>query len=134
MSLIPPTPIVMSKLKYHIKRRLEGDPVLDHVLEKLGPFFVFKLYADFRDVNTGIIHVFDPIGEFIDSEETEWDCIDTALNMMTRLKNKLKQNDNRAGFIRIYVKCAPEVEDKKWVDMFLDEFPINLGEVKEETK
>jgi hypothetical protein len=128
MSLIPPTPIVLSKMKYLIQERY-GESASQSVLTRLGPFPIFKLYAEFRDVNSGVVIEFDDIGEIIDQDIVEWDCIDKSLNMMTRLRIKLKENTMKAGFLRVIVKY--KFPDKEWGDLFLDEFPINLKGLRE---
>ena len=126
MSLLPPNPIVLSKLKYHIMNKVgKDDPLYEQILEKLAPYPMFRLEADFRSTITGKCLSFDDIPKHILCDVAEWDCIDTALNMMTRLKKVLKEMPLEAGFMRIYLKSRDE-PTRAWHDLFLDEFPLNI--------
>ena len=86
MSILPPAPIILSKLKYHILNRFKDDSSLDSVLEKLGPYPVFQLKAEFRSLENGTINKLVEISKYIESETIQWDCVDTALNMYTRMR------------------------------------------------
>ena len=130
MSLIPPVPIVLSKLKYHIKARYKDDPELENVLEKLGGYYTFKLFATFRSLENGLNIEYDDMKSYIESDITQWDCIDTALNMYTRLKIKLTESILRPGVLRLSIGHQPEnpivgMEDKWW-DLYIDEIPLNV--------
>lgn len=132
MSLIPPSPIVLSKLKYLVLNKFKDDPLLSTILERLGPFYEFKLACDFRNIVTGeTLDLSEDISSLIESETTQWDCIDTALNCMTKLKTNIKELKKTAGFVRTYLKFGllTNKDDKgevKWFDLYLDEFPVNL--------
>ena len=123
MSLIPPVPLILSKMKYHILNRYKDDPdTLASVLEKLGPFYMFKLSASFRTSHEGETEV-ENIKEIIYSEVDQWDCIDTALNMLTRLKTNLKDRISEPGTLRTAIMFE---NDGRWFDLYLDEQPINM--------
>ena len=137
MSLIPPTPIIMSKLKYHIRTRLlEVLPEMCmKTLEKLGPFPVFRLLADFRSLENGTINPLLDVETYIESKTIEWDDIDTAVNMFVKMRKYLVTNMTTSpGVLKLSLQSRPEGEESSgtWSDIYIDEFPINVkGLVKE---
>ena len=134
MSLIPPAPLVLSKIKYHIKDRYKDDPLLLPTLEKLGPYYEFKLTANFRSLENGTCNELEEIGDYIREEKIRWDCIDTALNMFTRMKNYLRSSMNSPGVLRLAICHQLEGSEPHvpWSDMFIDEFVINCKGLQDE--
>jgi hypothetical protein len=136
MSLIPPAPLILSKLKYHIQKRLNDTPeLMEKVLDKLGPYYLFSLRAEFRSLENGTINPLKNMKEYIDSDIHEWDCIDTALNMYTRMKTHLTGMINNPGVLRISIVHRldeMDVDKDKWFDLLLDEFPINVKGIKDD--
>lgn len=143
MSLIPPAPLILSKLKYHIQNRLKDTPeLMEKVLTKLGPYYLFTLKAEFRSLENGTINPLTDMSRYIDSDVHEWDCIDTALNMYTRMKKHLIDMINNPGVLRISIvhridECSSGGHREgtalyKWFDLFLDEFPINIKGIKDD--
>lgn len=132
MSLIPPVPLVLSKLKYHIMNRYKDDEEeMKRVLQKLGPFYNFKLSASFRDSYDRTTEITD-IRDLIDCETDVWDCIDTALFMLTRMKDAIKSRTTATGFLRTSIMF--DGPDDRWFELYLDEQPINMvGLVTEES-
>jgi hypothetical protein len=126
MSILPPTPIVKSKILYLLKQKLE-QPLLDEVLEKLKPFPVFRLKASFRSNETTekiqfsddeIISMIRGLEEF--SRRNSWDCIDQCLNMYRRLKDPLLESlCNKKGVVTRLIEVKMEGED--YSEMFQDE-------------
>jgi hypothetical protein len=126
MSILPPTPIVKSKILYLLKQKLE-QPLLDEVLEKLKPFPVFRLKASFRSNETTekiqfsddeIISMITGLEEF--SRRNSWDCIDQCLNMYRRLKDPLLESlCNKKGVVTRLIEVKMEGED--YSEMFQDE-------------
>jgi len=126
MSILPPTPIVKSKIFYLLKQKLE-QPLLDEVLEKLKPFPVFRLKASFRSNETTekiqfsdeeIISMITGLEEF--SRRNSWDCIDQCLNMYRRLKDPLLESlCNKKGVVTRLIEVKMEGED--YSEMFQDE-------------
>ena len=136
MSLIPPNPVILSKFKYLIEAKYKDDPEqLKIVSEKLGPFPIFKLEGGYRNPKGEIIE-FEDIEDIIESPIVEWDDIDIALNMLTRMKTKMREKILTPGFLRFMLKFhMPHMikdEQKCWADLYLDEFPINMEVVNEE--
>ena len=132
MSILPPTPIILSKLKYHILNRFKDDSSLDSVLEKLGPYPVFQLKAEFRSLENGTINKLVEISKYIESETIQWDCVDTALNMYTRMRKHLREAVTSPGVIRLSIVHKPENSENEWNDLYLDEHPINVKGIRDE--
>lgn len=131
MSLIPPTVLIMSKLKYHIIKRLGNSPSF---LESLGPYPEFELRANFRSLENGTCNELEDYEDYIQSSTTRWDCIDTALNMFTRMKTFLKENMRSPGVLRLAIVSREEKAKlgTPWSDMFVDEFPLNIRGIRDE--
>lgn len=129
MSLIPPNAVMKSKLKYYLQNKLSKEDY-DLLVPKLDPFPLFQLTAEFRSLVNGAVVSFDDICEQIDSKTNEFDCIDTCLNMYTRLKKKMKESLTTTGVLRLSIQTRPDVVDSSWSDMYLDEFPVAIEEVK----
>lgn len=125
MSLIPPTPLIMSKLKYLIERKIIDLELRDQYLANLGPFFVFRLRASFRNLVNGEEIALGDIEEYIGSKFVSWDCIDTALNMFTRMKGHLKSLITDPGVLRLSIESRVD-GGLAWSDLMIDEFPINV--------
>lgn len=134
MSLIPPAPLILSKLKYHIKNRMKDDPDMDRILQVLGPYYLFKLTANFRSLENGTCNELEDIGTYIQSgDAVRWDCIDTALNMFTRMKGYLKTSLTAPGVLRLAICHQPDgALAGSWSDMFVDEMPINVKGIRDE--
>ena len=130
MSLIPPTALIMSKLKYHIMKKMKDDPSLEEMLAKLGEYPIFKLLAEFRSLENGTINKLEDINKYIQDDIVEWDCIDTSLNMFTRMKQFLKMSITNPGVLRLVI--ASKTGSGEWSDLYLDEFPINVKGIKDE--
>lgn len=126
MSIIPPNAIILSKMKYLIKERYPEK--CDDILEMLGPFPTFILYAEYRDIKTGVSTEFEDIHNMIDNGlPKDCDDIDVALNMLTRLKTKIKEQVKSVGIVRVMLKFnLPTFPDGKFSDLYLDEYPINM--------
>lgn len=134
MSLIPPDPIILSKVKHLLKSRFADDPeMLEHTYVKLGPFFTFRLKCSFRDMLSGEVKEIDNIPELINGDEKYskqevWDCIDSALFMHTRLKKKLTEvTSTRKGVYSIYITAKRDDKPKEepYSDLYLDEIPVS---------
>lgn len=134
MSLIPPTAIILSKIKHHIKRKFEDEPNCEAILERCGPYPLFKLEAEFRSLENGTINKLDNIERYIQSEIVQWDCVDTALNMFTRMKDFLRMTIPSPGVLRLTVchRMEGAKDDDLWSDLYLDEIPINVAGLKDE--
>ena len=151
MSLIPPTPVVMSKIKYLLKHRLEPEKsgansdLYELMLERTKPHFEFKLRAKFRslvdeahqdilDVQT-VIELTDSFKKNEDGDYVT-DCIDSALNMHTRLKTTLKSNITKVGIISVYLQCRFDEKSqspiRQWSDLYLDEIPSGVKKIVED--
>jgi len=125
MSIVPPTPIVLSKLKYHLKNKLPEDEYKT-LYEKLGPFYLFSLEASYRRFGypTEEVLAEEDLLEIIECKENEWDCIDTALNMHTRLKTRLfEKNFGNPGVLRVSLRGKVETPGSVWFDIHHDELP-----------
>ena len=126
--MLPPVPLVLSKLKYHIRSRYKDDPELENVLKKLGPYYTFRICATFRSLENGLNVEYTDIASYIESETIEWDCIDTALNMFTRLKTKLRESIQSPGVLRVSIEHREEGSpvDARFFDLYVDEQPLNI--------
>lgn len=126
MSIVPPTPVILSKIKYYAKQRLCDDPtLLETVFNKFAPFFTFRLKANFRNAQTQDVSDVTDLKELTEEKDEIWDCIDKALFMHTRVKKKLRQRELNAGFYRVYLQCKRD-DQNDWSDLYLDEFPVNI--------
>lgn len=140
MSLIPPAPLILSKLRFHVRNRYKDDPDLERILAKLGPYYRFSVRASFRSLENGLIIEYNDLKEYLEVDEVEWECIDTCLNMYTRLKIKLRECINSPGVLRMALVHQPEepivgADPKIWYDLLLDEIPLNVkGMVDENGK
>ena len=121
-------------------KRYKDDPDLERVLEKLGPYYRFSVQASFRSLENGTITEYTDMEEMMEQLQTTFICIDTALNMFTRVKGKLRERINSPGVLRISLVQQPEepidgADPTRWFDLMLDEFPINCkGMVDENGK
>ena len=95
MAYIPPTPAVMSKMRYYLERNLDSE--VFQMVEKC--LFLkninwpqFRLYAKFRETFTNVENEFEDgdIMHLTERETNSYTDIDDALNMLTRLENALK--------------------------------------------
>ena len=137
MSLIPPVPLILSKLRFHVMSRYKDDPDLERVLAKLGPYYRFSVKASFRSLENGATVEYNDMKDYLESDVTEWICIDTALNMYTRLKNKLREVIMSPGVLRIALVQQPEepIPDRDptlWYDLLIDEIPLNVRGIVDE--
>jgi hypothetical protein len=135
MSLIPPAPLILSKLKYHIRKRLANHPErMEQALADLGPYYLFRLTASFRSLENGTTNDLADIHTYIESPTVRWDCVDTALNMFTRMKNYLRLSIKSPGVLRLAIchRTESAAEDDPWSDMYVDEFPINVVGIRDE--
>ena len=132
MSLIPPAPIVLSKMKYHIisKHKDRSPEELNHCLDVLGPFPDFRVDARFRSLITGETNIFTDLDDLTPFTTDKTDCVDTMLLMMNKVKTKMIDTIKDPGVLRVSltynIDSTIPLEDKKWYDLFLDERPINV--------
>lgn len=121
MSLLPPTPIVLSKMKFYLKSNLPPS-LLEQVNATLPPYPVFTLRSRFRSLSPQQQDI-----EFTDYDDTTWDDIDVVLNAYTKMKNehkeRLQTSLRHAGVLDIKILTRPENETA-WTDMFMDSVPI----------
>jgi hypothetical protein len=109
---------------------------LENALSRMGPFYVFRLYADFRDT-TGATSIIsdDEIRNLTNQGQLEWDCIDTALNLHCRLKKELSHQAKRPGVFRVMVKARHErMPEGEWSDLYLDEFGLQEPEKEQKVE
>ncbi len=132
MSLIPPTPLINSKLKYHIKSRIRDPDEQLRILEMLGPYYEFKLTANFRSLINGTCNELDDIGSYIGAQQTVWDDIDHALNMFTRMKKFLLGSLESPGVLRLGICHRVECSSDPWSDMYVDEQPVNVRGIRDD--
>jgi hypothetical protein len=152
MSLIPIiNPEVLSKVKYLINKQFADDHELrDLILGKLGPFWKFRIVAEFRDAKTNEIipiHTGNEVSLNCETktspiagdlkfarvwpwqEETFTDCIDTARYRARQLKTAIKSKSVRAGYVRVCIQGTqfPELNNSNvWSDLDCEEFTTNL--------
>jgi hypothetical protein len=98
-------------------------PDRDNVIQMLGPYPVFKLKANVRKFPGYEGYEIDDITPLIGCPNT-FDCIDTCLNMLCRLKQNLKNTLKDPVIVRTVVECRLE-NGEKWSDMYSDEFHLN---------
>ena len=131
MSLLPPTPFVMSKLKYLIIKKLPPDEYKE-LIEKLGPFFIFRVHLEVRDVQSGSCYEFQDIEKVI-NHPNHFDCIDTCLNFTVTVKKAIIDKitaENIPTVIRLGIQCIQDVPSsidatqQKWTDLWIDDFPV----------
>lgn len=135
MSIIPPVPLILSKLKYHIKNRVPDDLEEQmRILTLLGPYYEFRINAEFNNALTREYTKYDDIGSYIGSQTVRWDCIDTALNMLVRTKKVLRELITDPGTLRLSLchRLERSEENVPWSDLYLDEFPLNIRGIRDE--
>jgi hypothetical protein len=136
MSLLPPSAVLMSKMYFFIKKRYEDckEEEMKSVLEKLGPFPIFRLHCVFNSNESveEIIYTDEDIIQFIQGNEefskvNRWDCVDTASNMFVRMVAKVKDVlSSKKGLVVFYLQYKyPESPDstdslQSWTDTFCD--------------
>ena len=129
MSLLPPSAVLMSKMYFLIKKRYEESKQdeITAVLEKLGPFPVFRLHCVFNSNESveEIIYTDEDIIQFIKGTEefshiNRWECVDTASNMFVRMVAKVKDVlHSKKGLVIFYLQYKyPNTPD--WTDTFCD--------------
>ena len=138
MTLVPPTPFILAKLKFHMKERLSETEYKDMYV-KLGPFHEFRLGVSFRNpmledgketiyedqkilnvLNTNV----DPTGEVLN--ENKFEDIDKCLHAYFRLRKGFLSLINEQGIVRFTLCSREEATNKPWGDIFIDEFPVNI--------
>lgn len=127
MSLLPISPVTMSKLKYHILKRLDGKEEKASVLDLLGPYPVFHLVANFRKLTSSDEKTLEgkELSDILNIQEVEWDCCETVYNMHKRTKDMLKEYFKDSGVLRVVVQYRYN-EALQWNDCLVDEFPLNI--------
>jgi hypothetical protein len=127
MSLLPPSAVLMSKMYFLIKKRYEESDEITTVLEKLGPFPVFRLHCVFNSNESveEIIYTDEDIIQFIKGNEefshvNRWECVDTASNMFVRMVARVKDVlHSKKGLVIFYLQYKyPNTPD--WTDTFCD--------------
>lgn len=127
MSLLPPTPFVMSKVKFLLRDRLKDKPPLLKKAEKLlGPFYRFQLRATVRDIGALKVQELSNIDDIIECKN-DFDCIDTCLNMHTRLSKRLEISVKYPALIKVWICGHPEGKPNQVSDMFQNEFGVNTS-------
>ena len=124
MSLIPPSPIVMSKMKFKIREKVTDKAKAAEIEALLGPFPIFALEVQFRRLDGRDPAVMYP--ELPDEAQKQWDCIDTALNMHKKIFNMMKERIQIPGILRVMLQHSLPDEDD-WSDMYVDEKPLNIS-------
>ena len=128
MSLLPPSAVLMSKMYFLIKKRYEElEEEMKSVLEKLGPFPIFRLHCVFNSNESveEIIYTDEDIIQFIQGNEefskvNRWDCVDTASNMFVRMVAKVKDVlSSKKGLVVFYLQYKYP-ESIGWTDTFCD--------------
>jgi hypothetical protein len=113
MSLLPPSAVLMSKMYFLIKKRYEDDEKeCNSVLEKLGPFPIFRLHCVFNSNESveEIVYTDEDIIQFIEGNEefskvNRWECVDTASNMFVRMVARVKDVlHSKKGLVVFYLQ------------------------------
>jgi hypothetical protein len=135
MSLLPPSAVLMSKMYFLIKKRYEDDEKeCNSVLEKLGPFPIFRLHCVFNSNESveEIVYTDEDIIQFIEGNEefskvNKWQCVDTASNMFVRMVARVKDVlHSKKGLVVFYLQYKyPESSGsteslQSWTDTFCD--------------
>jgi len=126
MSLLPPAPFCLSKLKFMIQKKLPEDyPNREQIIKDLGPYPMFRLKAIVRTLPLIDEKEIEDIENAI-SCKNYFDCIDSCLNMHCRLRKYLTELIKEPSIVRLFVEWSPEESnDMKWSDMYSDEFYLN---------
>lgn len=128
MSLLPPSAVLMSKMYFLIKKRYEDDEKeCNSVLEKLGPFPIFRLHCVFNSNESveEIVYTDKDIIQFIEGNEefskvNRWECVDTASNMFVRMVARVKDVlHSKKGLVVFYLQYKYP-ESPGWTDTFCD--------------
>lgn len=146
MSVGPISPDTLSRVKYFLMDRLkEEKELLDTTLNKLGPFPIFKVCADFRDAKSGeTINIYTANElklnkEVVKSiagevgyervwpwkEESFTDCIEVTKYRAKGLRDAIKAKCQRSGYVRVIVKASFD-GGNNWSDLECEEFSVNL--------
>lgn len=130
MSLLPPGPAILSKMKFFLKNHLPPE-LYQEVRNHLPPFPIFKIKVKFRSTNP-------PSPEYVEIKDypqntpypdlkmgETWDCVDTALNMFTRTKFIFKAGFTGIGHVQFILEAKPvDGPDSAWSPGFMDEIPF----------
>jgi hypothetical protein len=127
MSLLPPSAVLMSKMYFLIKKRYSESKEVDSVLEKLGPFPIFRLHCVFNSNESveEIVYTDEDIIQFIEGNEefskvNRWECVDTASNMFVRMVARVKDVlHSKKGLVVFYLQYKYP-ESQSWTDTFCD--------------
>jgi hypothetical protein len=103
---------------------MKNDDRMEEILALLGPFYIFKLTANFRSLQNGTCNELTDMAEYIRDKTVQFDCIDTALNMFVRMKHYLRTSMTAPGVLRLTISHS--INGGNWDELFIDEFPINL--------
>ena len=152
MSLLPPSAVLMSKMYFLIKKRYEGESedIMKSVLEKLGPFPVFRLHCIFNSnesvqeidyTDEDIVRVIRGNEDF--SNVNRWECVDTASNMFVRMMSRIKDElSGKKGLVVFYLQYQFPNTPDVWTDTFCDRLMLYddsidkqiIGDLKEQAK
>jgi hypothetical protein len=130
MSLLPPSAVLMSKMYFLIKKRYsesKEEEECNSVLEKLGPFPIFRLHCIFNSNESveEIVYTDEDIIQFIQGNEefskvNRWECVDTASNMFVRMVARVKDVlHSKKGLVVFYLQYKYP-ESTGWTDTFCD--------------
>jgi len=120
---IPPTPVVISQMKKHLKLYLPPD-LFEKVEDHLKPWPMFRLDCSFRPFGELEMSLEDKaITEVTEMKENLYDDIDLCLGHHTRLKNYLKHRFFKDGVLRVRVDYKCKVESD-WSNFYVDEILI----------
>jgi len=100
MAYIPPTPAIVSKMRYYLINKLDSE-LFSKVESLLTPWPEFRLYAKFREsfTNEEQEYVDEDIAYLIQGETNLFFNIDECLNMLTRLDDTLKLHIKKKGIL-----------------------------------
>jgi hypothetical protein len=134
MSLVPPSAIVMSKLRFLLEKRLNDLPNKEEVLKLAGPYPEFRLVASVRPLDGSsaddMTYPDEAIQDLTEQPANKFVCSDTALNMMTRLKHKIKNSIKNPCVLKLSLQSREEASENAWSDVYLDEFHLNINYVE----